>query len=344
MIVRTRPDWQLDNEDNNSARRVSIRPIDHDVSLPEDEVWSADYRFSDKHITLSFGEHVLDFILAGFGVTRAIGDMPPALSAALMERALDMHRGILNSILGIEGQIGSAGRKASPLPSIGYIALENADGSMPLQGEIHCDVGGARLFSRALGALSPVPKYDVTAIPIPLRIMAGSTCLPLSLFRRLTAGCIVLFDRTALSDNAVLLRASRHMVFRGRLNASTITLEEGPIAMSDSPFEPDQVETDLLPKSLDDPASPLESAATHEQSEDPFDAIEIELAFDLGTQEIPAGELALLGPGHIFDLGRDVRRQVRISANGRLIGYGDLVQIDERTGVRIHKLLGRRDS
>ncbi len=346
MIVRMLPTWQLDEEDGSGARQVSLRPVDLDATLPEGEIWSADYRFLDNHITLSFGEHVLDLVLASFGITRSIGDMPPALSGALMEQALEIHQGVLNSILGINGQIESAERKESPLPYIGTIALGNNDGSAPTQGKIHCDAGGARLFSRALGARAPVPKFDIRTIPIPLRMMTGLTRLPLSLYRQITTGCIILFDQTFLSGHTIRLHAGSHMALRGILSksAGTITLEEGPIAMTDIPFRPDQPETDPLQDIPDAPAPLPEHMSTNKQETDLLDEIEIELEFDLGTLEVPAGELALLGPGHIFDLGQDVRKRVRISANHRLIGYGDLVQIDDRTGVRIQQLLGRRDS
>ena len=39
-------------------------------------------------------------------------------------------------------------------------------------------------------------------------------------------------------------------------------------------------------------------------------------------------ELCVLKPGYVFELGRDLRRSVNIRANGKLIGEGELVDID----------------
>jgi type III secretion protein Q len=46
----------------------------------------------------------------------------------------------------------------------------------------------------------------------------------------------------------------------------------------------------------------------------------------------------VLGPGHVFDLGRELRRAVIIRANGKVIGEGELVDIDGQVGVAVLSL------
>ena len=45
-----------------------------------------------------------------------------------------------------------------------------------------------------------------------------------------------------------------------------------------------------------------------------------------------------LGPGHVFDLGRELRRAVIIRANGKVIGEGELVDVDGQIGVAVLSL------
>ena len=58
----------------------------------------------------------------------------------------------------------------------------------------------------------------------------------------------------------------------------------------------------------------------------------------LDRQPATCGELRSLAAGYSFDLGKDLRAPVDILANGRKIGSGELIQIDERIGVRVNRL------
>ena len=67
-----------------------------------------------------------------------------------------------------------------------------------------------------------------------------------------------------------------------------------------------------------------------------FDELEVTVGFDLGSRTMPFRELALLQPGHIFELDRNPDHPVAIRCNGALVGHGELVRINgERLGVRI---------
>lgn len=65
------------------------------------------------------------------------------------------------------------------------------------------------------------------------------------------------------------------------------------------------------------------------------DDIRIRVSFDLGERSLTLAELKLLGPGYVFELGRDLRRSVSIRANGKVIGEGELVDIEGQTGVSV---------
>jgi type III secretion protein Q len=66
-----------------------------------------------------------------------------------------------------------------------------------------------------------------------------------------------------------------------------------------------------------------------------LDDIPVRLTFDVGEREISLGDLKSIQPGYVFNLGRDPRSVVSIRANGRLIGEGELVDIEGRLGVSV---------
>jgi len=73
----------------------------------------------------------------------------------------------------------------------------------------------------------------------------------------------------------------------------------------------------------------------HTNSEIQLDEIDIRLSFDLGERVLTLAELRLLTAGYVFDLGRDLRKSVYIRANGKIIGEGELVDIEGQTGVSV---------
>lgn len=82
------------------------------------------------------------------------------------------------------------------------------------------------------------------------------------------------------------------------------------------------------------PEPPRRSAAAR------LETMPVRVTFDLGQRSLTLAELREIGPGHVFELGRELRRCVQVRANGRLIGEGELVDVDGRLGVSIQSLRG----
>ena len=82
-------------------------------------------------------------------------------------------------------------------------------------------------------------------------------------------------------------------------------------------------------------SDPLDAAASAAAT---LDDVPVRLTFDLGEREIALGELRSLQPGYLFNLGRDPRSTVTIRANGRVVGDGELVDIEGRVGVSVLSL------
>ncbi len=69
------------------------------------------------------------------------------------------------------------------------------------------------------------------------------------------------------------------------------------------------------------------------------DDLDIRLDFDLGHLTLPLRELRTIQSGYSFELDRPNPQPVRILAGSQVIGYGELVQIDDRLGVRVTTLI-----
>ncbi len=64
----------------------------------------------------------------------------------------------------------------------------------------------------------------------------------------------------------------------------------------------------------------------------------VQVSFEVGRQILDWHTLTSLEPGSLIDLTTPVDGEVRLLANGRLLGHGRLVEIQGRLGVRIERL------
>ncbi len=68
---------------------------------------------------------------------------------------------------------------------------------------------------------------------------------------------------------------------------------------------------------------------------DDINELGIKLTFDVGNRTVTLGELKQFKPGFSMELDRLVENPVRILANGKLFGHGQLIQVGKRIGVQI---------
>ena len=85
----------------------------------------------------------------------------------------------------------------------------------------------------------------------------------------------------------------------------------------------------------DDEASGADAA---QALADPQD-LEVRISFDLGQLTLTLAELQNIRPGYSFELDLPADGRVRITCGAQLIGRGELVQIEDRLGVRVTTLL-----
>lgn len=185
----------------------------------------------------------------------------------------------------------------------------------------------AQFLSRLLDGAKP--SWSRLPPPVGVAFVAGRMSLALQLLRTLSLGDVLVPDTFPLAENQidVLIGGRRHS--RAKLEGTDLKLLSIPRRRQ--PEEPRRVNSsnDKAPGAGPDIPENIE-------------AIDIDLAFEVGRTTVELTELRSLAPGYVFALGRDPKTSVDVMANGRRIGRGEIVSIGDTLGVRIVRLTGQQ--
>ncbi len=183
------------------------------------------------------------------------------------------------------------------------------------ESEIWLDHLGIGFLSTALrnAAVETIDLSSWGLLPIQVRFIVGSTEILLSTWRNLEPRDVILLDECSLSPELDKISVE----FGERLTASGQILGKKITLLSN------------LEKIMED-----REGDDIEQAEK-YDDLSVKLTFDLGSRYLRLADLLQIGPGHVFDLGRELRRAVLIRANGKIIGEGELVDIEGQIGVSV---------
>lgn len=155
---------------------------------------------------------------------------------------------------------------------------------------------------------------------------AGHTEIPMAALRALEPGDIVIADVCHL-DGGLL-----QLVMPETKMAAMVSLGEG---------RPARLETALrIDGSLaaDDSSTPSNQAPGGQEALAALDDLPVRLEFIAGRVQVPLAELEQMQTGYLVDLQSAADGAVEIQANGRLVGRGELVDLEGRTGVRLLEL------
>lgn len=65
------------------------------------------------------------------------------------------------------------------------------------------------------------------------------------------------------------------------------------------------------------------------------DEIQVNVVFQMPDQKMTFGEVQSLAPGYVFDLQAEPSKAVQVSVNGQAVGFGELVSVGGKLGVRL---------
>ncbi|EVT88725.1 hypothetical protein Z046_17780 [Pseudomonas aeruginosa VRFPA09] len=75
-----------------------------------------------------------------------------------------------------------------------------------------------------------------------------------------------------------------------------------------------------------------------------LDQLPIPVSFEVGRRTLDLHTLSTLQPGSLLDLDCALDGEVRILANQRCLGIGELVRLQDRLGVRVTRLFGHDEA
>ena len=177
----------------------------------------------------------------------------------------------------------------------------------------------AELIAMTLGRRVP-SLLPQALVPVCVSLRVGSTPVTLSELRDLRLGDLIIVAKTRIADDIISVVVQERLRFAANLEASgrVTLLEQHPSVMNEE-------------VSIEDDSEAL-------------DALPIELVFELGRLTLTIGELRELTAGRSLELDRDLQAPVELVVNGKRIGRGELVQIENRLGVRVKEISGRAAS
>jgi type III secretion protein Q len=147
-------------------------------------------------------------------------------------------------------------------------------------------------------------------LPVVVNFCIGWTDVAIKNCEQIEKHDVILFDECLIQkDGTIFIKIGRRSAIKAQINGKKISVIRG------------------LEEIMQD--------QEHTNSETQLDEIDIRLSFDLGERVLTLAELRLLTAGYIFELGRDLRKSVYIRANGKIIGEGELVDIEGQTGVSV---------
>ena len=144
-----------------------------------------------------------------------------------------------------------------------------------------------------------------------LCLEVGRIDLPLQQLAQVSLADIILLESDDIERNGVLLRNGAGHVYRAIVTDKQLVLESGIITMSDD------IQNEVL---------------------DNINDIPVRLSFDVGEVILPFDAVQKLIQGSVVDLNYPITPMVTIRSNNKVIGTGELVDIDGKKGVRISQL------
>jgi len=194
---------------------------------------------------------------------------------------------------------------SAPEPAEHSLLLTLTDGERLLPLWLQGDLSGL------IDNLPRKPLDEWLSVPLDLALQWPIVELPLTLLRTLATGDVLLLPSSLQDVNHL----QGHIQGKPWMTLNLIDSQLEIITMLE--------------------ASPLEFVGDITELEQ----LPIQVSFEIGRHTLDLQTLATLQPGSLIDLQTPLVGEVRILAGQRCIGTGELVNIEDRFGVRVKRLL-----
>jgi len=285
---------------------------DHSLSItlgpkPEFSGYRLTLLIGGQTIQIDFSSAQLQQWLHNVLDTTPFDSLPNSLQLALLNNQIEPYAEVMKSLFG-------------QLPVLSNLQTHQQETQQDdvLMLSINRDEASLSLWVQegAEGLIDVLPKASsnlTSTITLPFWLSYGKTQLTLNQFEQLELGDVVFFDECLIAHHQVIFQVSNQNLYRCQIDENILHILEKETNMND--------------------ITNNEALTDHQQ-------LPVELTFDVGQQTITLEQLNSLQPGFTFELNQPISSPVTMRANGKIIGECELVNINERLGVRVIELLG----
>jgi type III secretion protein Q len=259
-----------------------------------------------------------------------LAQLPPGFQAALVAEAVADLLDRVASATGLApdarallpaAQIAQAALLSDPAAAELGWRIVGEDQQTWLRGAVRLSANLAqRITELAAGQPATGDGLAVDRLPLAARIELGRTALTTAELGGLEPGDVVLVERHRWGEAVVAIIISAGLRYAARVDDNQVTIlaqeEAGPL-------------------NQDTDAPPADGALSD------IEEVTVAVTFDLGQLELAIGELRRVREGYVLDLQRPLEGAVALRVNGRLIGRGELVDIEGSLGVRVIEIFPR---
>ncbi len=246
-----------------------------------------------------------------------LAELPGPVAAAVVESLLEDLLNGLDAWAGGTSQVLSvalgpgAGTPENALP----LTLTGGSTGSPATGFLAAAEADLEWLAQRLDGLPPA-RARMADLPFPVAFELGETSLPLADLKALGVLDIVLLDRSAWPSGAgARVRVGNVLCFQGTLEDARVRVED---FMADEAGE--------------------QQAGTRPKKAASLDELDVKLVFEVGSLSVTLEKLSAVQAGYTFELANPTGRPVTIRANGKVIGAGELLDVEGRIGVRVLEL------
>ena len=157
-------------------------------------------------------------------------------------------------------------------------------------------------------------RYEWRNHVTPLFFEVGTMTLSIAELQQLEVADVIMAEFAEnIMNNELCIRFVSDVRFKARVNENTVTVESGVREMSDENRDDNVTNMDDLP---------------------------VKLSFDLGEMVLPFHQVESFTSGYVINLNEPFGEIVKIRSQNRVLGTGELVDINGKVGVRIITLFG----
>ena len=275
-------------------------------------------------------------LLAGVAEEIDFEDLPGTLRNAALEAAVAPLTGPLTALIGKRVSVSDSDRAAGSAAN-GQLSFELRDQDDGAIATVRLDAAAFGLIKTALERLAPADRWS-GAEDVPVRLSAEIAVVRISVseLSALRIGDLVLLP-AGIDPGAVSVRAGGRIIAAGSYEDRKVRIEQ---LIGGDRMDGEKMDVPMNEDDRDDTDFDANDDADGHASADGLDVDDIELSmcFGLGTIAVKVADLRTITEGYTFSLPPSEAGEVVIAVSGQEIGRGEIVQIDDRLGVRVTKL------